>query len=450
MQHDNQQGKIFLGVKTYPGVSGRNMTVFYLTCLASILLGTFMNAFQPFLFSEMMAIPREQHGVLSGKLNFAGEIAIISSVGLWGAVSDKIGRRLVMTLGFVLVALAFYLYPTAGSVNELMLYRVVYGVGIAAATCMIVTLLADFAQDENRGKAAGFQGICNGLGAVLALFVLLRLPQSFQHAGQDAVQAGFNTYYIVVGLALVMAILSWIGLKSRASKHDAPKLPLFTMMVNGVKAAKDPGIALAYGGAFISRANLTIVGAFMTLWLSNYGIAEAGMNAADALKKAGIVVAIAQGVALLGAPFFGILTDKINRVNALLIALFISFVGYTSTYLVSDPFGPVMLVVVVIIGLSEIGAIITSGVLIAQQTPPANRGAVIGIFNLMGAVGILVSSLIGGYLFDHWDYSGPFVFIGCCALLVVLWGLMVRHKVVPYQQSTIQTVPVAEPQVAVK
>jgi len=433
MHDDNQRDITFLGVKTSPGVSGLNMTVFYATCLASILLGTFMNAFQPFLFSEIMAIPREQHGVLSGKLNFAGEIAIIATVGLWGAVSDTVGRRLVMTLGFILVGLAFYLYPSAGSVSELMAYRVIYGVGIAAATCMIVTLLADFAEDKNRGKAAGFQGICNGLGAVVALFVLLRLPQTFQSLGQDAVQSGFSTYYIVVAFALVMALLSWTGLKSRASKHDTPKIPLLSMVVNGVKAAKDPGIALAYGGAFISRANLTIVGAFMTLWLSNHGVAEVGMNAADALKKAGIVVAIAQSVALLGAPFFGILTDKISRVNALLIALFISFIGYTSTYLISDPFGSAMLVVVVIIGLSEIGAIITSGVLIAQQTPAASRGAVIGIFNLSGAVGILVSSLVGGYLFDHWDYSGPFVFIGCCALLVVIWGLAVRHKVVPYQ-----------------
>jgi len=434
MQQQNPLGNTFLGVKTYPGVSGINMSVFYLTCIASILLGTFMNAFQPFLFSEMMAIPRDQHGVLSGKLNFAGEIAIISTVGLWGAVSDKIGRRLVMTLGFILVGLAFYLYPTAASVNELMLYRVIYGVGIAAATCMIVTLLADFARDENRGKAAGFQGICNGLGAVVALFVLLRLPQLFQNAGQDAMQSGISTYNIVVIFALVMAVFSWLGLKSAASSHHGEKLPLLTMVANGIKAGRDPGIALAYGGAFVSRANLTIVGAFMTLWLSNYGIEEAGMSAADALKKAGIVVAIAQGVALLGAPFFGILTDKISRVNALIIALFISFVGYTSTYLISDPFGTAMLVVVVIIGLSEIGAIITSGVLIAQQTPPEQRGAVIGIFNLSGAVGILVSSLIGGYLFDHWDNSGPFVFIGLCALLVAVAGLMMRHKVVPYQQ----------------
>ena len=426
-----QSDKKFLGVMLAPGVSGMNMTVFYLTCVATILLGTFINAFQPFLFSEIMNIPSDQHGVVSGKLNFAGEIAIIATVGLWGAISDKIGRRWVMTLGFLLVGVAFYLYPTADSVNTLLLYRCIYGVGIAAATCMIVTLLADYAQDISRGKAAGFQGVCNGIGAVVALFVLLRLPESFQQGGQTAIEAGFTTFHIAVGIAIVLAVLSFIGLRSKNVHHGGDKQGLVTMVVDGMKAAKDPGIALAYGASFVSRANLTIVGAFMTLWLSNYGTEQAGMTSAEALKKAGGIVAIAQGVALMGAPFFGILTDKINRVSALLIALFISFVGYCGTYLVGNPFGGLMIGVVIVIGLSEIGGIITSGVLIAQQTPAKNRGAVIGIFNLSGAVGILISSLIGGYLFDHWDQSGPFVFVGLCALVVFIWGLVVRNKIVP-------------------
>lgn len=425
----------FLGIQIYPGVSGWNMSTFYLTCIVTILLGTFVNAFQPFLFTEIMNIPTDQHGVVSGKLNFAGEIAIISTVGVWGALSDKIGRRIVMTAGFLLVAVSLYLYPTAKDVNTLLMFRVIYGVGIAAATCMIVTLLADYAKDVSRGKAAGLQGVCNGIGAVVALFVLLRLPLMFQNQGQTAFEAGFTTYHMATAIALLVAILAFLGLKSTNTHHVDHDMPLKTVMLNGLKAGRDPGIALAYGASFVSRANLTIVGAFMTLWLSNYGTQEAGMTSADALKKAGGIVAIAQGVALLGAPFFGILTDKINRVSALLIALFISFVGYCSTYFITDPFGGAMIAVVIVIGLSEIGGIITSGVLIAQQTPPENRGAVIGIFNLSGAVGILISSLAGGYLFDHWDQSGPFVFVGFCALIVFVWGLIVKNRIVPFKED---------------
>ncbi|QYJ78834.1 MFS transporter [Shewanella acanthi] len=423
--------KKYLGISVSDGVTGWHMSTFYLTCVATILLGTFINAFQPFLFNEIMHIPTLEQGVVSGKLNFWGEMAIIASVGFWGAWSDKLGRRAIMVLGFMLVAVAMYLYPHAKSVNELIVYRVIYGLGIASATCMIVTLLADYAKDINRGKAAGLQGVCNGIGAVIALFVLLRLPAVFQQQGMSAFEAGTQTYLIVAGFAVAVGLLSIRGLKAHETVVHEQKPSIFLLIYEGIKAAREPGIALAYGAAFVSRANLTIVGAFMTLWLSNYGTQEVGMTAADALKKAGIIVAIAQSVALFGAPLFGILTDKLNRVTALLIALFITFVGYCSTYLVSDPFGGGMLVVVVIIGLSEIGAIITSGVLISQQTPAEKRGAVIGIFNLCGAIGILVSSVVGGYLYDNWDQSGPFVFVGFCGLVVFVWGLIVKNKIVP-------------------
>ncbi|MDF3125323.1 MFS transporter [Rheinheimera sp. 1928-s] len=432
---DSVAEKKYLGIRVNEGVTAWHMSTFYLTCVATILFGTFINAFQPFLFNEMMQLPTTEQGVVSGKLNFWGEMAIIGSVGVWGALSDKLGRRLIIVLGFMLVAVAMYLYPHAQSVNELILYRVIYGLGIASATCMIVTLLADYAKDINRGKAAGLQGVCNGIGAVIALFVLLRLPAVFQQQGMSAIEAGIQTYMIVAGFAVVVGLLSVRGLKARQSSDQEHKQSIVSLMVDGVKAAREPGIALAYGAAFVSRANLTIVGAFMTLWLSHHGTQEAGMTAADALKKAGIIVAIAQSVALLSAPLFGLLTDKLNRVTALLIALFITFVGYCSTYLISDPFGGGMIVVVVIIGLSEIGAIITSGVLISQQTPAQKRGAVIGIFNLCGAIGILVSSVVGGYLYDHWDRSGPFVFVGFCGLIVFVWGLLVKNKIVPLNQQ---------------
>ena len=81
------------------------------------------------------------------------------------------------------------------------------------------------------------------------------------------------------------------------------------------------------------------------------------------------------------------------------------------------------------IGLGEIGCIITSGVLIAQQSPKHMRGAVVGFFNLTGAVGILVASKLGGNMFDNWREAGPFVLFGLFAAVVMVWALVVRNRV---------------------
>ena len=135
--------------------------------------------------------------------------------------------------------------------------------------------------------------------------------------------------------------------------------------------------------------------------------------------------------ALFGAPVFGIMTDRMSRTKALSITLLIAFIGYGGTYFVSNPFGTLMIALAVIIGLSEVGCIITSGVLIAQQTPERIRGSAIGVFNLTGAVGILVASKVGGWLFDNWNANGPFVFFGILALTVMIWALLVQRRVTP-------------------
>ena len=52
------------------------------------------------------------------------------------------------------------------------------------------------------------------------------------------------------------------------------------------------------------------------------------------------------------------------------------------------------------------------------------RGSVIGLAGLCGAAGILLTSLAGGYLFDHWMISAPVVLTGVINLAVFIAALM--------------------------
>ena len=185
----------------------------------------------------------------------------------------------------------------------------------------------------------------------------------------------------------------------------------------------------------MSRGNLTIVGTFFALWIVQHGTGELDMSSAEAQKHAGMIIGIAQSCVLLGAPLFGILADRINRVNALIITLLISAIGYGSTFFITDPMSQGMIYAAVIIGLGEVGCIISSGVLIAQQTPERYRGAVIGFFNLSGALGILVASVVGGALFDSWRESGPFVLFAGFAFVMAVWAIAVKSRVTPVSEA---------------
>ena len=217
------------------------------------------------------------------------------------------------------------------------------------------------------------------------------------------------------------------GLLPRAAREATPGFA--TLLREGFAAAQHPPIALAYGAAFIARGNLAIVGTFMSLWLANHGTFEMEMTRADAMARAGIVLGVTNLAVLIAAPLFGILTDRINYITALMVALGFAAIGYGSTWLIDNPFGGAMFLCAAVIGIGEVGCIVTSGVVIAQESPKHIRGAVIGFFNLCGALGIMVAAKLGGMLFDDWREAGPFIIFGGLAALVLIWAAVLRWRV---------------------
>ena len=432
---DSTTGKRFLGMNLAGSTNGFNMVTFYWACLTGILLSTFVPQMQPYLLTEFLHIPESKQGVISGNLSFWGEVVIVALVGFWGSLSDKIGRRPIMALGYAIMTIGLLLYPRATSYEGLMLARIMFAAGVAAYSVIIVTLIADYVADDSRGKASGMLGFFNGVGALITVMLLLRMPSWFQSAGHNPIDAGFYTYYTIAVITGVTALLMWFGLSRERVSHSDEHTGMLRQLRLGVTAARDPGIALAYAASFVARGNLAIVGTFFTLWLANHGTVELGMSRADSLAKAGAIIAITQSMALFSAPFFGILTDRVNRVTALNITLLLAFLGYGGTWLVTDPFGMGIIACGILIGMSEVGCIITSSVLIAQQTPVRIRGSVIGFFNLTGAVGIMVASKVGGELFDSWREAAPFIMFGVFALIVLFWGLLVRNKVQPVENG---------------
>jgi predicted MFS family arabinose efflux permease len=65
--------------------------------------------------------------------------------------------------------------------------------------------------------------------------------------------------------------------------------------------------------------------------------------------------------------------------------------------------------------------------MVGQQAPAARRGAVIGFFGVSGAIGILVGTAGGGWLYRSVGPSAPFVLFGVMNLLVFIWSLRVRR-----------------------
>ena len=106
--------------------------------------------------------------------------------------------------------------------------------------------------------------------------------------------------------------------------------------------------------------------------------------------------------------------------------MLLAALGYGSMGLITSPLDNAMIPAFILLAIGQGSAIIASVTLVGQEASPAERGTVIATNGWFGAVGILIASLLGGYLFDRLGPWAPFVMIGVFQAAVFLFALVVR------------------------
>jgi MFS family permease len=185
----------------------------------------------------------------------------------------------------------------------------------------------------------------------------------------------------------------------------------------GVRAAKKIRIALAYIGAVVARGDMAVLSTFFVLWLTQEGIAN-GMETSAASGQALKFYILIQVFALCWLPFMGRLLDRIDRVAGLAVAMVLAGGGYFSLFLIDNPLGPYMYFAAVLVGMGEISANLASLTLIGSEAPEKGRGAVIGLFSLCGAIGILLIAKVGGTLSGMYGSISPFMLVASANVVV--------------------------------
>lgn len=420
----NADGGLQLGpLRLVPGVSGKNLATLFFASFFGIASMSFINFSQPYVFNELLQVSQEEQGTLAGRLTFLQEIVLLILLAPIGALSDKFGRKPLYVAAFVLLGLAYFVYPLAGTVFMLFMFRMIFAAGAAGNIVMLPSVANDYAQESCRAKMIAACFIFNGLGLVLVLGFLRNMPVRLQDAGIDPVTTGQYWLWMMTGICLVVAAVIAIGLKPGAPKQLAKREPILATFKIGLKAAQNPRIALAYAAASVSRGDLSVMSSFFSLWLYQVGV-DQGLAPAEAQAKAGAFYIVVQIFALPGAPIAGFVLDRIDRVKGLVVAMSIAATGYFSLWLVDDPLGNQMYVAAGLVGLGEIFANLSATSLIGKEAPERGRGAVLGMWSWCGALGILIVALVGGYLFDNVSQVGPFLFVCSANLALLIWALM--------------------------
>jgi MFS family permease len=125
------------------------------------------------------------------------------------------------------------------------------------------------------------------------------------------------------------------------------------------------------------------------------------------------------------APLFGFILDRINRVAGLCLAMSLAAIGYFVIGQVDNPYDTgIMMSATFILGIGEISAVIAGNALLGQEAPARIRGAAVGVFGLVGTLGILFATFVGGRIFDAIGYGAPFTMMAGVNAIIAVWALL--------------------------
>ena len=420
------------------GIGPRNVLALFYCAMMTIVYVTAISVLWPFLLEEQIQLDAGIAGNFTANVTVLVEIITILVAVPIGLLSDRIGRRRVFASAFVIMAIACFLMPFAGTVWTLAISRVLIVLGFAAGTLMLGTIIADYPQNATRGKLISINGVITGLGvAIFASFVFGQMPKRFVEAGFEPIQAGTYTLWIMALIAALTALIALFGIKD-VHKTEKEKSESFKEMIQigGKAVRKNARLSIAAAAYFVSRGDLVVMTTFFTLWIFRAGI-DAGLDSGEAQTASARLFGISQLAMIFFIPIMGYLLDKFDRVSTLALALGVASFGYFCLGLVDSPYGTNWIYFVAIAaGAGEACVIVSGPALVGQEAPPKIRGSIFGFMLLMGATGILIHTKICGLLFDGISYQAPFVYMAIVNGLICVAAIWVRLRIGPKKKTS--------------
>jgi MFS family permease len=402
----------------------------YLGTLLVACLLIFPAVLQPALLKEVIKIPDEQAGTINAGLQNMHYIATLLFVGLAGMLSDRVGRRILVIIGFVICAVSYVLFgytkdvslalgitSVGGQVFVAYVLRFVVAIGLIVCYPQFITMAADYTYERDRGKGMALNGIMMGVGSIIVFGVLAQIAR----------RTGLlSLFYMAGAMGFIGVIISRLWLKDRMPKEKPKKLSM--KEIYGV-VSKSLALKASYVTTFMVRADMSITGTFLIVWMV-YAAEKFELSPVKATAQGGVVMMVVGLLSFVAFPVVGILLDRIGRVPVIIGGLIIGGVGFCLAGVAENPFSAGMYIFISLVSIGTAASVTGANTLCSDASPKPLLGGILGGLNTMYPIGVLFFLQAGGFLFDNVSYGAPFVLKGVANLACGLWILAVRARVV--------------------
>jgi MFS family permease len=303
----------------------------------------------------------------------------------FGTLSDRWGRRVVLSLGLLLFAVGSVICALAATAWALVLGRTVQGTGVLAS--VLVATIADLTRDQVRTRAMVWIGI--SIGIAFATGLLLG-PVAAERVGVPAL------FWLTAILTTLGIVYLWVGLPAppRVVHHEDleySKEHLSEVLFNRQLLRLDYGIFnlhLSLTAIFVTvpfllrnffplghqyRLFLPLLAVGMGSMLMGGRVAERPRGPRRAALAGHLLLIGGLSAIALSAPASA--RDPRVGITTLVLGLFL----FISAFALLEPLFPALL---------------------TRACQQANRGTAAGVFNMSQMSGAFVGGLVSGLLLD--------------------------------------------------
>jgi multidrug resistance protein len=307
-----------------------------------------------------------------------------------GLLADRVGRRLMMVLGTIILTVCSFLNATAPTFTLFLVYRLLEGIGSAMWMTSRTTLLADILKPEERGRIMSY----------FQAFMLLGSSAGPTVGGFIAITYGLSApFYTYSAVGIISLVLTFFLIKDPEgtirSHDDGGGFSLPT--VKRLLANSSFSMAcLATFTIFFMRTGIrsTMVPLF----------AERVLHL-DA-EAIGIVISCATITNLIVTIPVGHAIDYYGRKPVIVINLII-----TAIAALSFPFTTsfvTMCAAAVLLGIGTGGAGQAPLALASDASQSEPHGLSMGVYRLFGDIGFVIGPILLGMIADNSDLLMPF------------------------------------------
>ncbi len=322
---------------------------------------------------------------------------------VWGALSDRWGRKPVLLVGIGGFAVSFFIFSLANALWVLFAARIMGGLLSSAAMPTVMAVISDTTTESERAKGMGMIGTAMGMGMIFGPAVGGVLSRFGVHVPFQAA-AGMAFLTVIYAAFFMTETLDRSREQTerrRASIVGALKGPLAFLMV------------MAFTISF-ANANLESTFAYFSKDQFGFGIPEIGL----AFTVMGVFAVLLQGFLV------GRLVNYFGEQKVIVFGLALTMV---SLLLIVAAQGLVSLIAYLTlsgIGMGLVRPGITS--MISKKTLAA-QGETMGVMSSFDSLGRIAGPVYGGqvYLFNH---TYPYLSGALILAAILVTALMIFNK----------------------